>query len=329
MLFAGLASAVALQSGSVVQAPESNSDHAALLVQENLPILATEWTAQYFDQTIAELVTLSENPPRTAEAQRLSAQPKLIIWPESPAPFYTADPKFHHWMAALATDSGSYVIAGSLGIDAPSAANASEPTAQPILFNSATLVTPEGEFSARYDKIHLVPFGEYVPAQDLLAFAQKLTKDIGTFGRGRQRATLPVGEHKVGAFICYESIFPDEIRQFADAGAELFVNISNDGWFGESGAPGQHLNMVRMRAIENARWVVRATNTGITSSVDPYGRVVTRAARNIRAAVIAPYAFASSTTFYTRHGDWFAYACAIIAVLALLLALFPAKSPTT
>src|SRR5206468_10512680 len=104
-------------------------------------------------------------------------------------------------------------------------------------------------------------------------------------------------------------------------GAELFVNISNDGWFGESGAPGQHLNMVRMRAIEKARWTLRATNTGITSSIDPYGRVIVRAERNVRAALIAPYSFASGATFYTRHGDWFAYACAIIAVLALLFAI--------
>ncbi|MGH9580137.1 MAG: nitrilase-related carbon-nitrogen hydrolase, partial [Terriglobales bacterium] len=97
--------------------------------------------------------------------------------------------------------------------------------------------------------------------------------------------------------------------------------ISNDGWFGESSAPGQHLNMARMRAIENRRWILRATNTGITASIDPDGRVVARAPRNVRLALTAPYAFVSSTTFYTRHGDWFAYTCAIIAGAALLVSV--------
>ena len=125
--------------------------------------------------------------------------------------------------------------------------------------------------------------------------------------------------YRVGAFICYESVFPDEVRWFALNGAQVFVNISNDGWFGESGAPGQHLNMARMRAIENNRWLLRSTNTGITGSIDPYGRVVARAERNTRVALNAPYAMITETTFYTRHGDWLAYACAIISLVALLV----------
>ncbi|HEX7958994.1 MAG TPA: apolipoprotein N-acyltransferase, partial [Terriglobales bacterium] len=134
------------------------------------------------------------------------------------------------------------------------------------------------------------------------------------------RTVFELGEHKAGTFICYESIFPDEVREFARNGAELFVNISNDGWFGQSGAPGQHLNMARMRAIENHRWVLRSTNTGISGSIDPFGRVVDRAPRNVRIALRVPFAFTNVTTFYTRFGDWFAFGCAIITITAVIFA---------
>jgi apolipoprotein N-acyltransferase len=315
VMLAGIAGAIALQSGILAKAPEIPADHAAVLVQGNLPILMADWTADYYDHTIAELVQLSETKPSGPYAELVKAQPRLIVWPESPAPFYTADPKFHHWVMALAMDSGSNVIAGSLGTSQPLGAG------QPELFNSAIQVSPQGEFSARYDKIHLVPFGEYIPFAQLITFAHKLTKDVSNFSRGSQRAALPVGGRRVGVFICYESTFPDEIRQFAGAGSELFINISNDGWFGESGAPGQHLNMARMRAIENHRWLLRATNSGITAAVDPLGRVVAALPRNSLAALEAPYSFETDKTFYTRHGDWFAGLCAIIAILALLIAM--------
>ncbi len=185
------------------------------------------------------------------------------------------------------------------------------------------MIRPNGDFAARYDKVHLVPFGEYVPFKSLFWFAQSLTHEVSDFAAGAERTpfTLNDGEfkgQKAGVFICYESIFPHEIRLFAANGAQLLINISNDGWFGESGAPGQHLNMARMRAIENHRWLLRSTNTGITASVDPYGRVVKIAPRNVRTTLLAPYAFIGETTFYTRHGDWFAFACAIISLLALI-----------
>ena len=101
--------------------------------------------------------------------------------------------------------------------------------------------------------------------------------------------------------------FPDEVRQFANNGAQVFVNISNDGWYGDSGAYAQHLNQTRMRAIENNRWLLSATNTGVTAAIDPWGRIAARVPRKERTALVAPYALSSVTTFYTRHGDWFAY----------------------
>ena len=116
-------------------------------------------------------------------------------------------------------------------------------------------------------------------------------------------------------------MFPGEVRQFANQGAQVLVNISNDGWYGDSGAYAQHLNQTRMRAIENDRWLLSATNTGVTASIDPYGRTVARLPRKERGALVAPYALTSVTTFYTRHGDWFAWLCAIISAGALRHAL--------
>ena len=130
---------------------------------------------------------------------------------------------------------------------------------------------PTGDWTARYDKVHLVPFGEYLAVPQLFAFAGGLTKEVGNFEAGASRAPLDAGGTRLGVFICYESVFPGEVRQFADQGAQVLVNISNDGWYGDSGAYAQHLNQTRMRAIENDRWLLSATNTGVTASIDPYG----------------------------------------------------------
>jgi apolipoprotein N-acyltransferase len=190
------------------------------------------------------------------------------------------------------------------------------------MYNSAALVSPNGEWVARYDKVHLVPFGEYVPFRQIFSFAAGLTKEVGDFSRGMSREPLDAGGTKLGVFICYESIFPDEIRQFVNNGAQVLVNISNDGWYGDSGAYAQHLKQSRMRAVENDRWLLLDTNTGVTAAIDPEGRIVASAPRKTRTALRAPYALVNSTTFYTRHGDWFAYLCAIISIAALFMRLF-------
>jgi apolipoprotein N-acyltransferase len=169
--------------------------------------------------------------------------------------------------------------------------------------------------------MHLVPFGEYVPFKDLFFFAQNLLHEAGTFDAGENRALFSVNGHRYGTFICYESIFGDEIRQFVRNGADALVNISNDGWYGDTSAPWQHLNMVRMRAIENHRWVLRATNTGVTASVDPYGRVVEAAPRHIRTSIRVGFGYERDITFYTAHGDLFAYLCAFATAAALGISL--------
>ncbi|MGC2272275.1 MAG: apolipoprotein N-acyltransferase, partial [Candidatus Sulfotelmatobacter sp.] len=317
LLMASLAAAAVLQAGRLVDAPPLSADHAALLVQEDIPVDET-WTRDTFERTLHELVDLSlkgatSNSSRALDSTK--AKLDLIVWPESPAPFFANDPLFREPLSQMAREAHSWVVTGAIGSE-PAGRNGESPSQ---VFNSAALVSPTGDWTARYDKVHLVPFGEYLPFPRLLAFAGGLTKAVGEFTAGTSRAPLNAGGTRLGVFICYESVFPGEVRQFADQGAQVFVNLSNDGWYGDSGAYAQHLNQTRMRAIENDRWLLSATDTGVTASIDPYGRIVTRLPRKARAALVAPYALTSVTTFYTRHGDCFAWLCAIISAGALLM----------
>ncbi len=313
LLLAALTATFVLQIARWIPAPPVPADHTALLLQENIPVLdSADWTTQYFADTLADLSHLSLTP-----LGRLHRRPDLIVWPESPAPFYSGDPMFRTAVSQIAQNAQTSMVVGNIGVE-----NAMmSPQHVTQIFNSATLVAPNGEWGARYDKIHLVPFGEYVPFKNWFSFAGGLTKEVGDFSRGASRQPLPAAYQKLGVFICYESIFPDDIRQFAKNGAQVFVNISNDGWYGDSGAYAQHLKQARMRAVENARWLLRDTDTGVTAAIDPYGRVVASAPRKLRNVLEAPYALSADTTFYTRHGDWLAYACAIISLGAILVSL--------
>jgi apolipoprotein N-acyltransferase len=313
LLIASLVAAAVLQAGRLVDAPAIPADHAALLVQENIPVDAT-WTRDNFQRTLQELGALSIRAASNAATDSKTGKPDLIVWPESPAPFFTGDPLFREPVSQMARDAHIWVVTGAIG-NVPAMHSR---TAASEVFNSAALISPAGDWTARYDKIHLVPFGEYLPFPKLFAFAGGLTKEVGEFQTGTSRAPLQAGDINLGVFICYESVFPGEVREFADHGAQVLVNLSNDGWYGDSGAYAQHLNQTRMRAIENARWILSATNTGVTASIDPYGRTVARLPRKMRGTLVAPYALTSVTTFYTRHGDWFAWLCAIISAGALL-----------
>jgi len=302
-----------LEMGRYVEPPPSPMNGTARLVQQNVA-LNQEWTPQSFEALLGELEKLSV--PQPGELMAGEPLPDLIIWPESPAPFFENDPRVRRTLSSIAQQTHAYVLAGTLG--AVHGGDANE------LYNSAQLVAPNGDWIARYDKIHLVPFGEYVPLKDFFALLhmKKLVQEVGNFVPGTERMVLPVHSYKVGTFICYESSYPDEVREFVANGATLLVNISNDGWFGDSPAPWQHLRMARMRAIENQRWVLRSTNTGISASIDPFGRIVQQARRNVRVAVDVPYGIVTSTTFYSRHGDWFAWLCALVCAIITIGAVF-------
>jgi apolipoprotein N-acyltransferase len=334
LLISAVAATIALQIGVLAKPAAFTPTHQAVLVQQNVPLLdQPEWTPRYFDQTINALVQVSvetAKQKRTAEGRssdgrsadnrssdsrssdsRSSDSPGLIIWPESPAPFFIADPRLQQWLVAMAQDTNSYLVIGSVG--------ETQGAGQHQLLNSALVMDPHGNTVGRYDKIHLVPYGEYVPMQNLFSFASKLTREVGDFGRGTERKVFDLNGTHVGVFICYESVFPDEVREFTANGAQVLVNISDDLWYGETGAPAQHLQMSRMRAVENHRWVLLATNNGTTASIDPFGRVVKQAPRNVRTALAAPYAAQNESTFYSRNGDVFAWLCVVISLLAVFV----------
>ncbi|HMK28963.1 MAG TPA: apolipoprotein N-acyltransferase [Terriglobales bacterium] len=299
-----------LETAAYFQPTKSVAGGTARLVQANIPIKDTGWSYDYFQSTLAELWRLSV--PHPGEGMPGDPLPDLVVWPETPSPFFDNDPRFRDVVSQIARDAHAYVIAGTLGVWK------GEQNTERVS-NSASLISPNGDWLARYSKVRLVPFGEYVPFKRLFRFAHKLTREVGDFVPGTERMALPAHSYKLGIFICYESVYPNEIRQFASNGANLLVNISNDGWFGHTAAPEQHLRQARMRAIENRRWILRATNTGITASIDPFGRVVAQGARDVRLVLDAAYGIEAVITPYSRYGDWFAYLCAIISLGTLFL----------
>lgn len=240
--------------------------------------------------------------------------PGLIVWPEVPAPFSMQDPKFAVRAIQIARESGSEFLVGVVDWSR-------SPQGEWLASNSAVLLNPLGQRTYTYNKIHLVPFGEYVPLRQWITFAGRLTADISDFTPGMAYAIGNLSGARFGTFICYEAIFPDEVRRFAAGGAQLLITISNDGWFGRSAAPAQHLMMARVRAVENRRWMLRDTNNGYTVSVDPYGRIVAELATDIRGELDAPYDERNDLTPYVRFGDWFSWLCVIASIALIAFAL--------
>lgn len=268
---------------------EQGKEHA-LIVQPNLDT-EMQWTTASLAVVERQLATFSRSQPAP-----------LIIWPEVPAPFYPGEPEFRAYVESIARENHAYLLFGGVAYNSAQA---------PL--NSAFLFDPSGSMIARYDKIKLVPFGEYVP--DIFGWVNRITKEAGDFAPGEKIVEFSIAGHRAGAFICYESAFPDLVRQFAAGGAEVLLNLSNDGYFGHSAAREQHLKLVRMRAAENRRWILRATNDGITATVDPAGRVVFRGEPYQLFSADVPYQNVTETTVYTRHGDVFAWGCLIAGLL--------------
>jgi apolipoprotein N-acyltransferase len=287
-------------------APEAPAE-TALVVQPNIDP-EHEWTYESFQTEREHLIK---------ESSESASGQQLVIWPESPAPLYFyRDPKFHQEAMQVAQTDRAYFLFGTVA-----------ETREGAPLNSAVLLAPDGKLIDRYDKINLVPFGEFVPA--IFGFVNRVTQEAGDFAPGNRVVVFPMGTHKLGVFICYESVFPDEVREFVKGGANLLVNISNDGYFGHSAARGQHLEIARMRAVENSRWLIRATNDGISAVIDPSGHIdeVLPPYRDLATPV--HFAFRSGTTFYTSFGDWFAWGCLIAAAIALVWSQWPHYEPET
>jgi len=187
-------------------------------------------------------------------------------------------------------------------------------------YNSAFLLHSDGSVAGRYDKVHLVFWGEYVPLQKLFPFVNRLVVGIGDFSPGAGIRLLPAGETALATLICYEIIFPNLTRRFIRMGGQCIVNITNDAWFGRTCAPYQHLSMAVLRAVENKRFVLRAANTGISAAIAPTGRIIDQTGLFTEAALPTAVTAIDYLTLYTRFGDVFAIFCLLAAAVLLLAA---------
>jgi apolipoprotein N-acyltransferase len=291
--------------------PQISGKHFARAVQTNFPE-AVEYPANWFalhTQDLDELGKLSLAPS--------NHQTDLLVWPEAPAPFSMEDPQFARVVSILAMEYQHPFLAGVIEWRTAPGSHAGS-HAPLAAYNSAVLLGPQGQVTYTYDKVHLVPFGEYEPFPLIHSVVASVSGEVGGFRKGTKYAVghLP-GGFEFGTFICYEAIYPGEVRHFAAGGAELYINISNDGWFGRSAAPEQHLRMARVRAVENRRWLLRVTNNGFTASIDPYGRIFRALPTDVRAGVDLPYDFRTDKSPYTQFGDWFAWLSVLVSVILL------------
>lgn len=234
----------------------------------------------------------------------------LIIWPEAAMPFYFQDGgPLVKSVTRLPLQSGASLLFGS-------PAYLRDPSGLRYL-NSAFLLSPTAQVLGRSDKVHLVPFGEYVPLGKFLPFVNKLVTGIGDFSSGEINP-LPMQSHQAGVLICYEVIFPELAREYVRKGSDLLVNITNDAWFGESSAPWQHLAMARFRAIENRVWLARAANTGVSAFIAPSGRIVAQTGLFETAFLTEEIGLGARPGLYSHMGDLIPGAFLLISLLWLL-----------
>ena len=294
-----------VKMGSIDRQINQNPSLKVGLVQGNID-QSIKWDKSFQIETLKIYEKLSS---RVAEEK-----PDLIIWPETATPFFFQDAKEYQ----------------PLVLDIPKKANAfllfGTPTYKVVKgkvnhYNSAYLVSPSGELIGKYDKTHLVPFGEYVPMQDLLFFIGSLGEGIGDFKSGKEIFNFSLPQGKFGVLICFEIIFPDLCRKFVKRGANFLVTITNDAWFGRTSAPYQHFSMATFRAVENRVFVARAANTGITGFIDPKGRILKKGGIFTEEAMNGTIRLSSQKTFYTLYGDIFAWVCSAFSIFIIVNAL--------
>jgi apolipoprotein N-acyltransferase len=239
--------------------------------------------------------------------------PRLVVWPESPMNFtYAADKGFQDWVGKFTKEHHTSLLFNSL-----------EPAGPNGYYNSALLVNEDGRLIAQYDKIRLMPFGEYVPLPQWLPGASLITGIVGDFTPGDKYTLMPVAAHRVGVFICIESAYPWIARRLTNEGADVLINISNDGYLGPTAVMRQHLANAIFRAVENGRPVLRITNSGLSAAIGPTGAIEEQTVafqEDVRNWSIRQSSVGS--TFYARHGDRFVQLCAAITVIMLIAAVF-------
>jgi len=268
-----------------------------------------KWSPAMRLQTIDIYTRLSEQ----AIGQR-NGSPDLLIWPETALPFLiNNNPYFHRVKTNLITKHKIWLLAGAPFYSETDSRDIKQEKSVRS-YNSAYLFTPAGQISGRYDKQHLVPFGEYVPLGDYLPLPGPLVENIGDFSSGKPGRPLPCQDAAIGVLICFESIFPRLARDWTVKGANLLVNITNDAWFGRSSAPWQHLSMAVFRALENRRSLARAANTGVSAVVDPLGRIIGQTPLFQPLYLVADVPLLQQTTIFAGLGHYFGLLCLLICV---------------
>jgi len=302
---AGVVLATALWGGWRVSASALTREGTPIrvgLVQGNVA-QADKWNPELASTILGRYLRMSR--------EAAAGGARFVIWPESSTPFFfEEDSAGADAVRTLARDTGVYLLFGSDQI---------ERGHEPRFYNSAFLIGPEGGTRAVYRKMHLVPFGEYVPLKQLLFFVAPLVESVSDFSPGQEAATLPIESHAASTAICYEVVYPALIREFVVRGSELLTTITNDAWYGLSSAPYQHFAQAAMRSIEQGRYLARAANTGVSGIVDPYGRVLARTAMFVPEVVVGDVRFLSGRTLYSKIGDSFAFACGALTAAALLV----------
>jgi apolipoprotein N-acyltransferase len=291
--------ATGLVATKLIPRPRVGPAYTAALLQPNIS-QEMRWDAASLSQIFQRMMDMTDTAIRSGAS--------VVIWPESTVPLsYGSTPFYKDAIESVSHRAAVDIILGSVAEDA------ADPN---HVWNSAFLVSG-GKTIGHYDKIRLVPFGEYVPLRKMLFFAHKLVHEVGNFEFGTNDKPL-VGILRYGPAICYEIVFPQIPRTQVVHGAGVLVTITNDAWYDGTSAPRQHLNQARLRAIETDRYLLRAATTGISAFVDPTGRVVEELAMNREGVIYARFQPRHSTTLYVRFGDWFAWiACAIVAVSML------------
>ncbi len=288
--------------GAVDRRAAAAPDRTVSLLQGNID-QRIKWDPAHQEATLKIYFRLAR--------RALARKPDLIVWPETAAPFYFGnDRRLTHMLQKGVAELGVYQLVGS-----PLVLGRAD---QYLFYNSAFLLRPDGTLAGRYDKAHLVPFGEYVPFKKYLPFLGKIVEQVGDFQAGRRGATIAWEGHHLGVLICYELIFADLSRAAAANGADLLVNITNDAWYGRSGAPYQHFSMAVLRAVETRRTLVRAANTGISGVIGPTGRILARTPIFEEAVVTRRVPLLTEKSLHVRVGDAFAMACLAFSVLCLL-----------
>ncbi len=263
------------------------------LIQGNID-QSVKWNENYQKKTLSIYEQLSlENSSRNGG---------LIVWPETAAPFvFQNESHLRDQIVNLSLVSKNWLLFGSVSYS-PQKDNDG-------YFNSAYLLSPSGDVKGRYDKVHLVPYGEYVPFRDLIPFVKGFTAGIGDMGTGKGFYPLSIDDKKIGVLICYEGILPFAARMYKQNSAELLVNITNDAWFGSTSAPFQHFSMAVFRAVETRLFLIRAANTGVSGIIDPCGKIISRTGIFREDAVKGYIKFVNVPTFYAKHGDILVIIC--------------------